>query len=57
MGKRSWCGPGFFGPWVWHSSSTSVEEQIAFLNYKKKKLERILGEIDQEIEDLKGTKD
>ncbi len=57
MKKHNWCGPGFFGPWVVHSSFPSKEEGIAFLNYKKKKLERIMKEIDQEIEDLKGTED
>jgi hypothetical protein len=52
---RKFSGSGFFGPWFWHSSSPSTEEQIAWLKYKKKKLERYLKQIDEEIEDLKGS--
>ncbi|MFX0113300.1 MAG: hypothetical protein ACFFB3_02005 [Candidatus Hodarchaeota archaeon] len=57
MGHRKFCDSGFWGPWVWHTSAATVDEQIAWLNYKKIKLERILKEIDQEIEDLKGSKE
>ncbi|MFW9915686.1 MAG: hypothetical protein ACFFGZ_08745 [Candidatus Thorarchaeota archaeon] len=55
MCHRKFGGSGFFGPWFWHSSSPSTEEQIAWLKYKKKKLERYLKQIDEEIEDLKGS--
>lgn len=48
-------GSGFFAPWFLHNSAPSTEEQIAWLKYKKKKLERYLKQIDEEIEDLKGS--
>lgn len=57
MGHRKFCGSGFWEPWIMHGSAASVDEQIAWLNYKKTKLERVLKEIDQEIEDLKGSKE